>query len=187
MLVRHATTSAVRRAAFPDDEPLDAAGEAAAQALVGALGRGEALCGPSERSRATARLAGLDARVDPALDECDFGSWRGRTLAEVHAESPDDAAAWMTDPSSRPHGGESLEAFAARVGTWLDGQAAEDGRAIAVTHGGVIKAAVVHALGAPLDAFWRVDATPLLTTALHAHEGRWTVARVNAPVVGRDP
>jgi len=183
VLVRHATTSAVRRAAFPDDEPLDAAGEAAACALAGALGRGEALCGPSERSRATARLAGLDARVDPALDECDFGSWRGRTLAEVHAESPDDAAAWMTDPSSRPHGGESLEAFAARVGTWLDGQAAEDGRAIAVTHGGVIKAAVVHALGAPLDAFWRVDAAPLRTTVLHAHEGRWTVARVNAPVV----
>ena len=182
MLVRHATTSAVRRAAFPDDECLDAAGEAEACALAGALGRGEAMCGPSERSRATARLAGLDARVDAALDECDFGSWRGRTLAEIHAESPDDAAAWMTDPASCPHGGESLEAFAARVGTWLDGQADQEDRAIAVTHGGVIKAAVVHALGAPLDAFWRVDAAPLRTTVLHAHKGRWTVARVNAPV-----
>lgn len=187
MLLRHATTEAVRRAAFPTDEGLDAAGEASARALAGALGRGEALCGPSERSRATARLAGLDARVDVALDECDFGSWRGRTLAEVHSESPDHVAAWMTDPASCPHGGESLDAFSARVGAWLDGQAGQDGRAIAVTHGGVIKAAVVHALGAPLDAFWRVDVTPLRTTVLHSHEGRWTVARVNAPVVVRDP
>lgn len=182
MLLRHATTAATRRSALPVDEELDAAGEAAARALAGALGRGEAMCGPSERSRATARLAGLDARVDAALDECDFGSWRGRTLAEVHAESSEDAAAWMTDPSACPHGGESLYAFAARVGEWLEEQAGRDGRVIAVTHGGVIKAAVVYALGAPIEAFWRVDAAPLRTTVLHAHEGRWTVARMNAPV-----
>lgn len=182
MLVRHATTAAVRRAAFPVDEGLDAAGEAAARALAGALGRGEAMCGPSERSRATARLAGLDARVETAIDECDFGSWRGRTLAEVHAERPEDAVAWMTDPAACPHGGESLDAFAARVGEWLEEQAGREGRAVGITHGGVIKAAVVHALGAPIEAFWRVDAAPLRATELHAHEGRWTVARMNAPV-----
>jgi broad specificity phosphatase PhoE len=49
-----------------------------------------------------------------------------------------------------------------------------------VTHGGVVKAAVVHALAAPPEAFWRVDVTPLALTELHAHDGRWTVARVNA-------
>jgi len=27
---------------------------------------------------------------------------------------------------------------------------------------------------------WRVDVTPLALTELHAHDGRWTVARVNA-------
>jgi broad specificity phosphatase PhoE len=69
-----------------------------------------------------------------------------------------------------------------RVGGWLDGQAARDGRTIAVTHGGVVKAAVVHALAAPPDAFWRVDVAPLALTELHAHDGRWTVARVNAAV-----
>jgi broad specificity phosphatase PhoE len=62
----------------------------------------------------------------------------------------------------------------------MDAQAAIDGRAIAVTHAGVVKAAVVHALGAPPAAFWRVDVTPLALTELHAHDGRWTVARVNA-------
>jgi len=67
----------------------------------------------------------------------------------------------------------------ARVAGWLDEQSALDGRAIAVTHAGVVKAAVVHALSAPAAAFWRLDATPLAVTELHAHDGRWTVARVN--------
>jgi hypothetical protein len=39
----------------------------------------------------------------------------------------------------------------------------------------------VHALGAPLDAFWRVDVAPLSITELHAHDGRWTLTRTNAP------
>jgi len=129
-----------------------------------------------------ASAAGLRAAIEPALRECDFGAWAGRTLAEVHEEDPDAAAAWMTDPAACPHGGESLAALMLRVGEWLDEQAARGGRAIAVTHGGVVKAAVVHALAAPVEAFWRVDVTPLALTELHAHEGRWTVTRVNAPV-----
>ena len=45
----------------------------------------------------------------------------------------------------------------------------------------MVKAAVVHALGAPPEAFWRVDAAPLRVTELHAHDGRWTLTRCNAP------
>ncbi len=182
MLIRHASTDAVRRAAFPVDEPLDDAGLAAARGLAGRLGRGDALSSPARRARDTAVAAGLRAAVEPALRECDFGSWAGRTLADVHGEDPDGAGAWMTDPHACPHGGESLAALLGRVAGWLDEQAASDGRAIAVTHGGVVKAAVVHALAAPPEAFWRVDVTPLTLTELHAHDGRWTVARVNAPV-----
>jgi broad specificity phosphatase PhoE len=182
LLIRHASTDAVRRAAFPVDEPLDDAGRVAATALAGRLGRGDALSSPALRARETAAAAGLDAVVDAGLRECDFGAWCGRTLAEVHAADPDGTGAWMTDPAARPHGGESLEDMLARVARWLDAQAGQPGRAIAVTHAGVVKAAVVHALGAPAAAFWRVDSTPLAVTELHAHDGRWTVARVNAEV-----
>lgn len=175
VLVRHATTSAVRRAAFPADEPLDERGLAAASALRGAL-RGPAVCGPSSRARATASALGFaDAEVVDALDECDFGSWSGCALADVDETA---MTAWLAGEA--PHGGETQAAFQARVGAWLDEQAARDGRAVAVTSGGVIKAAVVHALGAPAAAFWRVDASPLHTTELHAHDGRWTVTHVNA-------
>jgi broad specificity phosphatase PhoE len=90
-----------------------------------------------------------------------------------------DLGAWMTDPEAAPHGGESLTALLQRVATWLDEQATQDGTAIAITHAGVVKAAVVHALDAPPSAFWRIDVSPLSITELHAHDGRWTVTRVN--------
>ena len=53
---------------------------------------------------------------------------------------------------------------------------------MAITHGGVIKAAVLCALDAPLDAFWRIDVAPLSLTVLHAHDGRWSVGCVNSPL-----
>ena len=90
----------------------------------------------------------------------------------------------MTDPDAAPHGGEPLRAFVARVAAWLDDQATGRGAAAAITHGGVVKAALVHAVGAPLNAFWQIDVAPLSITELHAHDGRWTVSRVNCPVSG---
>lgn len=172
----------MRRAAFPVDEPLDEAGRTAAAQLVGRLGRGEALCSPALRARETAAAAGLDATVDPALGECDFGSWGGRSLEDVHAAEPDAVGAWMTDPDACPHGGETLTALLARVAGWMAAQAAVDGRAIVVTHGGVVRAAVVHALSAHAPSVWRIDVAPLSMTELHARDGRWTVRRVNAEV-----
>lgn len=181
MLIRHARTSAVRRAAFPVDEPLDERGTADAAALAGRF-TGELWSSPARRARQTCAAIAPDATAieDPRLGECDFGTWAGRSLEEVHAEDPEGVGAWMADPDAAPHGGETLRAFCARVGGWLDEQAARDGRAVAITHGGVIKAALVHALGAPLEAFWRIDVAPLRATELHAHDGRWTVGQVNA-------
>jgi broad specificity phosphatase PhoE len=177
LLVRHAPTEATRATAFPRDEPLDDRGLVAAARLAERLPDGcEALSSPALRCRQTATAAGLDATSDEALAECDFGSWAGRSLTEI---DPDGARAWMTDPDATPHGGESLTAFAERVAAWLDEQASADGRTVAVTHGGVVKGALVHALGAPLSAFWQLDVAPLTVTELHAHDGRWTIARMN--------
>jgi broad specificity phosphatase PhoE len=185
-LVRHAPTTATRAAAFPLDEPLDERGRsAAARCPVPACE--SIVSSPALRCRETAALAGLDpVNVDDALAECDFGSWAGRSLADVQGADPDAAAAWMTDPDAAPHGGESLSEFVARVGAWLDRQAiAGPGRVGALTHGGVVKAALVHALSAPLRAFWQFDVAPLSITELHAWDGRWTVTRVNGDPAAR--
>lgn len=182
LLIRHAPTKATHAAAFPVDEPLTDGAAEDARALAGRLPRRRAaeLCSPALRCRQTADAVGLAAAAeDPALAECDFGGWAGRSLAEVAETDPAAARDWMTDPGAAPHGGESLSDFSARVAAWLDRQAGYDGTAVAVTHGGVVKAAVVHALGAPIEAFWRVDAGPLSITELHAHDGRWTVTCLN--------
>lgn len=177
LLVRHASTDAVRSAAFGSDEPLDSRGRSAAARLQ--LPRhDEVLVSPALRARETAACAGLVASGD-APDECGFGRWAGLSLREVTEREPDAVREWMTDPDAAPHGGESLRSLLARVGDWLSIQATLDGTAVAITHGGVVKACVVTALGAPPEAFWRVDVAPLSVTELHAHAGRWTVARVN--------
>jgi broad specificity phosphatase PhoE len=117
------------------------------------------------------------------LAECDFGAWAGRSLAEIHAEDPAATECWMTDPDARPHGGETLTELSNRVGAWLeDAAGSDDGCLVAITHGGVVKAAVAHVLGAPLMACWRIDIEPLTITELRAHDRQWTVRRVNCQV-----
>ncbi|MGI8594618.1 MAG: histidine phosphatase family protein [Solirubrobacteraceae bacterium] len=183
LLVRHAPTGATRTTAFPLDEPLDERAVTAAAALSAAIPRrSEVLSSPALRCRQTAEAAGLAATSEPLLSECDFGRWAGSTLADVHASEPESARMWMLDPDAAPHDGESLTGFAGRVAGWLDDQARHHGTATAITHGGVVKATVVHALGAPLQAFWQIDAAPLSLTELHAHDGRWTVTRLNCPL-----
>lgn len=187
LLLRHASTAATRSFAFPADESLDERGRAAVTDLRGLLpANGEIVSSPTARCLETAEAAGITPSLEPALLECDFGSWAGRTLADLHAVESDAVTSWMSDPTARPHGGETLAEFAERVAQWLDAQATLEGRMLAITHGGVVKAALVHALGAPLEAFWRIDVAPLALTELHAHDGRWTVTRVNARVLVRE-
>jgi broad specificity phosphatase PhoE len=181
-LVRHAPSEATRRSAFPLDEPLDLRGAEEACALAPRLGRFDAVwSSPAARARQTAEALGLTATVAAELDECDFGTWRGRTLAELDEVDPVAVAAWIEDPAAAPHGGESLLALLERVRGWLEARAGDGDRVLAVTHAGVIRAAVVCALDAPPLAFWRLDVAPLSRTVLHAHDGRWTVRAVNLP------
>jgi broad specificity phosphatase PhoE len=179
LLVRHASTDAVRAAAFGADEPLDAGGRAAAARLR--LPRAdEVLVSPALRTRETAEACGLAVTGShPALAECDFGRWAGLTLREVAEREPEAVTAWLNDPDAAPYEGESLSGVLARVRGWMSEQASLTGTAVVITHAGVVKAAVVTALDAPPAAFWRIDVAPLSVTELHAHDGRWTVTRVN--------
>jgi broad specificity phosphatase PhoE len=184
LLVRHSPTTETRRLVFPADEHLDGESVSLAASLGSVFPGGcEAICSPAVRARQTAVAAGLDARVEPRLAECDFGSWAGRSLAELHAEDAEAVERWMSDPDARPHAGETLSELSLRVAGWLDDATAGDGCLVAMTHGGVIRAAVAHALEAPLATFWRIDVEPLSVSELHAHDRRWTVKRLGCPLV----
>ncbi|MFD3791525.1 histidine phosphatase family protein [Streptomyces cyaneofuscatus] len=206
MWVSPAMNAALREARFDGDAPLDRAGERSARAAAAAVPKsGAVLSGPSERCLGTAAALGLAARAEPALTGWDLGRWSGRRLDEVGAAEPAAVAAWIGDPSAAPHGGESLRALLERVGGWLDGTGAGDtlgpgdrtgatvgrdagdgpgaggGSVLAVAEPAVVRAAVVHALALPVEAFWRLDVAPLVLTELSGRSGRWNV-RLGRPL-----
>jgi broad specificity phosphatase PhoE len=199
LLVRHGPTSASDAGAFPLDEPLSAAGRERAGSLRGAFpAAGAWLSSPAARCLQTVAAAGAIAAIEPRIAECDFGSWAGLTLSALNESDPDGVGRWMLDPAAAPHAGESLERFYERVSAWLDSVASRDAEAeaeasaaeaplVAVTHGGVIKAAVVHALAAPLKDFWQVSAAPLSVTELVLRRGSWELVRVNATTTNQAP
>ncbi|MDE1150174.1 MAG: histidine phosphatase family protein [Azospirillaceae bacterium] len=182
-LLAHAPTRAQRDAVFPQaDEPAEAAGLARMADLAdrAPLWRKAARLwtAPETRARQTAaplsRTLSLEAGIDPVLRDLDAGNWRGQSLSAVGAVDPAGLAAWLTDPTAEPHGGESIARLLQRVGGWMDGLIDAEGHVVAVTHAAPIRAAVLHALGTGADAFWRLDIVPLSLTDLRWN-GRWTV------------
>lgn len=170
-LVSHGMTEAMSAGLFPSDEPLNALGCRQIGDL-GALAADSAVCGPELRTRQSAELAGLDAQVEPALADLNTGSWRGKSLDEV---PPEELAAWLGDPASAPHGGESIIGLIDRVRGWLTGLAATPRRTVAVTHPAVIRSAILVALDAPAQSFWRIDIPPCAPVVLHHRPPGWTL------------
>ena len=68
----------------------------------------------------------------------------------------------------------------ARVGAWLDTQVTAGGRSLAITHQAVIRAAIVHVLGAGAPAFWRIDVEPLSLTEFSSDGRRWNLRQRGA-------
>lgn len=177
ILICHGSTEAVRRSAFPADEPLDDHAKADAAALAASVPRADcAWTSPELRARQTAEALCLDAAAVPALRDCDYGAWKGSGFADVLARDPDGISAWLHDPAAAPHGGESLESLMQRVAHWLDAEKAADRTAILIAHASIIRAAIVHALQAPPQSFWRIDIAPLSVTRLSGAHGRWNLA-----------
>jgi broad specificity phosphatase PhoE len=176
---------------FDDGRPLDAVGLREAEQAVGRLralaGAPQRYCSPSPRARQTGAVLGLAPLAQPALRDCDMGRWAGGRLDQVMAREPQAVASWLADPRRAPYGGEPLTEFIARVGDWLDTRTGDeyartgDGPddqgpgIVAVADPGVLRAAVVYALGVPPQAFWRLEPQPLSLVRIAGERGAWTV------------
>ena len=180
-LISHAATEAQRRAAFPVDEPVLEREVAKIKGLLWtAPARVQGWSAPEQRTQQTSQMLGLPVTIAEELRDCDHGQWRGRAMEEVQGQDPDGILAWLTDPSSMPHGGESLEALIQRVGRWMNEQCAGKDT-IAVTHPAVIRAAIVYGLQIPSQLFWRFDIPPLTMTDLRFSR-LWTVRCLGCPL-----
>ncbi|HEF5875817.1 TPA: histidine phosphatase family protein [Burkholderia cenocepacia] len=177
-LIAHASTRAMRTGTFPDDDPLDAHGLAEAAALRGRWTRAagsRVLCSPARCARQTADALGLHAEVDDALRDVDYGDWRGKRLHDLARELPDELAAWIGTPSASPHRGESFDAAAHRIGTWLNALP-PDRDVVAITHAPIVRAAIAHVLRMNPGAATRLDVAPLSCTTFVASPNGWTLA-----------
>ncbi len=173
-LLCSASTAGLRAAAFPVEEPLDLKGRAALARLAGLFQGYDAIfCSPALSAAETAQGLGLHASREPALRDCDFGRWSGRALAEIGALEPDALALWLGDPQASPHGGEFFAEVMMRVGRWMDALPENSGAILAITHAAVLRAAIVHAIGAPPRSLLSIDVAPLGRARLSRAGGVW--------------
>ena len=182
VLVRHGVTDSTTRKLFSgglssSNPPLNDEGRGQARAtgewLSPLAHTFDALvASPVRRTRETAEvLAGFlghPVEIEEGLAEMEFGSWDGLSFTEVHEKWPHDLSAWLGDLESAPHGGESFRAVERRV---LEGRdrllETRAGRTIvAVSHVTPIKTLVAEALGAPLEAVYRMELAPASVTVI---------------------
>lgn len=182
-------------------DSLDARGiadTAAARARLALPGDAIAFVSPAACARETASALGLAATVEPKLADMNYGRWHGQKLIDIAATAPDQLAAWTRDPDAAPHGGESFSQLVIRLGAWLDTQHVADPAAldestgagsnpgsaprtsthmrnlVAVTHAPLLRAAIVHALGATPAIFPRIEIAPLSVVELRRSPRGWT-------------
>ncbi len=158
LLARHGETdwNAQHRWQGHSDTELNDAGREQARRLAEGLGRVDALYSSDlSRARETAEILagtiGVEVRFDQRLRERGFGAWEGLTTEEIESSFPDEQRRWRAGIGAGAHNAEPFEAFAARVGSFVEeiGQRHVGEEVLVVAHGGTIR--VVHALAAGID------------------------------------
>ena len=181
-LICHARTVAQKLARFPADEPLEMDWQSAKGSRGSQFKRApRLLCGPELRTRQTAELYGENVDIVAALRDCDFGRWKGTSIDDLQRSEPETLQAWLSDPTSAPHGGESVAQLAERVAAWLNSLEATPGHVVAITHPFVIRAALMQVLQGA--AFNQIDVEPLSAVELRFN-GSWRLRLMNSDLEG---
>ena len=189
LLIRHGDTDAVgvRLTGRSSGVHLNAAGRAQAAripARLSTLTLAAVYSSPLERARetaeplATARALRVQVRDD--LNEMDFGTWSGAAFTDL-AGCPEWARFNAQRSRAGAPGGETAAEVQARITRALETlrtQHPSETVAI-VTHADVIRSAVLHCAGAPLDFIHRFEIAPASITTLILGEGEPLVAALN--------
>jgi broad specificity phosphatase PhoE len=158
--VRHGRTAwnAALRFQGRTDVPLDEVGRAQARALARHLAAERfdvALSSPLSRAYETATTIAvphaLPVAREPGLSEMAFGAWEGLTWEEIVATDASLEGVGVVHGFRTPSGGESFEELCARVAPVIDAlkmRSPAGGRALVVSHAGVMHAILYVLLGA---------------------------------------
>ena len=139
---------------------------------------------PLQRTRETAEIVGarlgLAVTLRDELIELDFGEWTGATFDAVRADPRWEA--WRSQRSlATIPGGESMREVQRRsVEALLDiAERHADETVVLVSHGDVIRAMLVFALGMPLDFYGRIEVGQGSLSTLRIDAGGIRVLAVN--------
>jgi probable phosphoglycerate mutase len=160
--------------------------EATAERLIHA-GIAAIYASPLDRAQQTAAIIGrrleLPVETNHELNELDFGEWTGQTFDEVrkHPRWPE----WAAHRSiSRIPGGETMREVQRRVVEALIEMREQhpDEGVVVVSHGDVIRAALVFALGMPLDFYGRIEVATASLSTVRIDAGGIRVIAINERV-----
>ncbi|SMF41813.1 Broad specificity phosphatase PhoE [Xaviernesmea oryzae] len=175
---------------------LGEAGRAQASSLARRMQREELdgiYTSPRERTRETAAAIASACGLEPPeiaaeLDEVDFGAWSGKTFADLDADPS--WRRWNTVRSlTRTPGGETMLDVQSRVMRLIEIlTSGNSGRKLAlVSHADVIKAAVSHVLGLPVDVWPRFEIAPASITTLAVGDWGAKVMTLNEVALQPNP
>lgn len=175
-LLRHGEPVGGRRYRGWIDDPLSERGWAQMwYAVSGETPWDSVVSSPLARCRAFAEALaerlGLELTVEPRFAEIRFGQWEGRSGDDLRGSDPDALRRFYHDPlGERPEGAEPAADFVGRVSGALDEllAARAGGHVLVVTHAGVIRAAITHALAAPPERLFRLHVDNATFTRLQA-------------------
>ncbi len=121
-----------------------------------------------ESAEILGEILGHQVETEPGVAEMEFGTWDGLTFSEVNEKYPDEIAQWLGSLDYAPGGGESFTTVRDRV---LEGRdrivSKYAGKTVVVvSHVTPIKTLVADALGAPLEALFRMELSPASVTVV---------------------
>jgi broad specificity phosphatase PhoE len=142
---------------------------------------------PLERARETAEP--IAARCDLVAEACaeiteiDFGTWTGQSFENLSSD-PDWARWNQSRSTSRPPAGETMQEAQARMCSAMEKLHRLHGEASValVSHGDVIKAAILHHLGLSVDHYGRFDIDPASVSTLVVGSWGSRLLRLNEAV-----
>ena len=140
---------------------------------------------PLERARETAepiaKSHNLPLKILPTLLEIDFGDWEGKSLDELKQESGWKVVHEQPSTFVFPGGEGFIDAQERVVNGFLSlsKDYSEKDLVVCVAHSDVIRLAVAHFLGLPLDNFQKIRIAPASVTVLYLNENQAYFGSIN--------
>jgi probable phosphomutase (TIGR03848 family) len=182
LLIRHGLTDAVAGATLAGTRPgisLNTEGRRQAEALAARLREvplAAIVSSPLERAMQTAAPIAdehsLSIRPVTELIEFEVGDWTGKTFAELDRDPEWRRFNDVRSLTAAPAGELMLDVQARAVHALLDLAVRHpDATVAAVSHGDVIRAALMHFLGIPLDFVHRLEIAPASVSIVEIDRG----------------